>query len=423
MAAMLFAVFLAPASWARPGGKEYEFKGTPDGAFPYGGLVSDGNGNFYGTTQGVPSNACGNNASSCGTVFSMTREENGTWSYRTLHTFMGGTDGAVPMGPLALDNEGNVYGTAAEGGNPNFNCYCGTVFRLSPNQDGTWTNTTLYGFQGGADGAGPMSGVAFDTAGDLYGTTSFCSLNVCGGTAFQLTPTQGGNWTKTTVYTFPFLGQPSEPGPLILDAAGNLYGTTRWGGSANYGTVFQLVPSQDGTWTENILYNFADGLDGGSPTGGIIFDGKGNLYGEASWGGSLACPVYGCGTVFELTPDSNGGWQFSVVHTFNGLNGARGEFPTGGLALDGSGSLYGTTMLGGDLTCLDGGCGTVFELTPSPGGATFRIIASFDGKHGADPGAGVILDSAGNLYGTAEQGGDIRCGQPNGCGVVFLITP
>jgi uncharacterized repeat protein (TIGR03803 family) len=415
-------VCLASVAWAGISGSEYRFKsGLRDGADPRSSLVTDGAGNFYGTTLGGGSETCRSNPN-CGTVFWIGQGPDGRYEEAVIHTFTGAPDGFYPSGNLILDSSGNLFGTTQYGGTLGF----GTVFKLAPQNDGSWTETILYSFQGGTNGYAPMYGVTFDTHGDLYGTTfggGTCGGDFCGGTVFELVPQQDGSWEKTTAYAFAFQGESQTPGSLIFDASGNMYGNTVMGGGA--GTIFQLIQNQNGSWVENVLYSFMDGLDGGYPSG-VIFDGNGNLYGEALIGGSFACPGSGCGTVFRLTPGSNGQWEFSVIHTFNGLNGSRGQAPAGGLAVDSAENLYGVTEAGGTGNCFGGGygCGTIFKLTAGSGGEySFGIIASFDGRHGADPGAGVILDSAGNIYGTASEGGDLSCGAPYGCGTAFMLTP
>lgn len=184
--------------------------------------------------------------------------------------------------------------------------------------------------------------------------------------------------------------------------------------------MFELSPSSNGTWTKTILYSFNDGLDGGFPSSGLTVDAAGNFFGETYDGGSFACPESGCGVVYELSPQA-GSWKFSVKHTFNGLNGSRGSQPSGGLALDGDGDLYGTTGTGGDAACNNGnGCGTIFKLSPTTGGSfTFGMVYEFNGTSGASPMGGVIVDAAGNLYGTTFAGGTPNCN----CGLVFAVTP
>jgi uncharacterized repeat protein (TIGR03803 family) len=280
---------------------------------------------------------------------------------------------------------------------------------------------------GGTDAEEPGFGVVFDSAGNLYGPAGGGCIEECNGTLFKLSPNPDGTWSETLLYTFMGGTDGGFPSALVLDGAGNLYGTTGSGGttptSCDCGTVFELSPSPNGGWTKTDLYGFNDGLDGGSPSGGLVFDSAGNLYGETFDGGSFACPESGCGTVYKLTPKS-GGWKFSVVHTFNGVDGSKGRQPSGGLAFDTLGNLYGTTGGGGDLTCDNGnGCGTIFKLSPkAKGGFTFSMIDEFNGPLGANPAQGVIVDAAGNLYGTTFAGGTGNC-TLTGCGVVFAITP
>ncbi|HTA25471.1 MAG TPA: choice-of-anchor tandem repeat GloVer-containing protein [Terriglobales bacterium] len=426
--AFVIAAFVVTASvsWAAPKGKEYKFKGAIS-TTGYGpsGLVGDGAGNFYGTTTYGGNDDCFP-LNPCGTVYKISLGQDGSWNASIIYAFKGGTDGANPNASarLALDSVGNLYGTTFYGGAAN----AGTVFQLAPNPDGSWIETIIYSFKGGLAGGYSISGVILDSVGNLYGTTNggTCnSFNACGGTVFELSPTEGGTWTQTTLYALPVgqnQGQSSQPGPVIFDAIGNLYGTTIFGGTGEWGTVFQLIPNQDGSWTENTLYNFTDGLDGGYPSGGVTIDNFGNLYGEAQQGGSFACPESGCGTLYKLSPQSGSNWQFSVVHVFNGLDGSKGNQPSGGLSIDAAGNLYGTTSVGGDLACFGfgDGCGTVFTLK---GGATFAILAAFDGTHGAYSQTGVFVDQQENLYGTTEDGGDLNCHAPYGCGVVFELTP
>lgn len=416
----LVALALVPSTWARSG-KEYKFKGGSDGAIPRGGLVSDGAGSFYGATA--------NGGLGYGMVYKMTLGQDGSWTETVIYKFKSGTDGGGPECNLVFDNAGNLYGTTAGGGQWS----SGTVFEMSPAQGGTWTESVLYSFRGGTDGATPETGVILDSAGNLYGSTLFggCNPTNCPGVVFELTPNQGGSWTERILYTFQGGADGEFASGLVLDSAGNLYGSTYFGGtiqggcgSGGCGTVFELTPAQSGSWTKTVLYAFKYSLDGAYPSSGVVFDSAGSLYGEASNGGSFACPFVGCGVVYELTPES-GSWKFSVAHTFNGLNGSKGWSPTGGLVFDSLGNLFGTTTEGGSSTaCGNFGCGTIFKLTPSAGGHfAFGMIGSFNGTDGSGAGNGVVVDAAGKLYGTAQQGGNLKCNPPSGCGVVFTLTP
>ena len=426
--ATAIALTIVPSSWAIQSGREHLFRGVPDGSEPDGGLVSDGAGNFYGTTTGGGLSTCGFSAPFCGTVFKVTLGEDGSLKGSVIYRFKGGSDGAGPSGTMVFDAAGNLYGTTVTGGNDEV-CAgegCGTVFKLSPNQDGTWTETILHRFLGSTDAAEPGLGVVFDAAGNLYGPAQGGCIEECNGTIFKLAPNPDGTWTESILYTFLGGLDGGFPTALVVNSAGNIFGATVSGGTSNSpcggcGTVFQLSPSTtSGSWEKTILYSFTDGLDGGLPSGGLLLDGAGNLFGETDDGGSFACPESGCGVVYELTPES-GSWKFSVPHTFDGLDGSKGNQPSGGLTLDSHRNMYGTTATGGLATCNNGnGCGTIFELSPETGGGfTFNVIAEFNGTTGASPFAGVIVDASGNLYGTTFAGGSPNCN----CGVVFAVTP
>lgn len=275
----------------------------------------------------------------------------------------------------------------------------GTVFELTPNQGRGWTETVLHSFGNGTDGSVPEAGLIFDANGNLYGTTSFGGIHD-GGTAFELTPTGGGDWTETVLRNFGGGTDGAVPfAGLVFDANGNLYGTTYQGGIHNHGTVFQLAPRQGGGWTETVLHSFNNnGSDGALPEAGLVFDPAGNLYGTTSAGG-----IHDYGTVFELAPAQGGGWTETILHSFN-MNGSDGAFPEAGLVIDNAGNLYGTTEEGG----IHLSYGTVFELTPRDGGGwTETILHSFNmnGSDGAYPVAELIVDSTGNLYGTTSFGG------------------
>ncbi len=248
---------------------------------------------------------------------------------------------------------------------------------------------------------------------------------MCNGVIFKLSPNQNGTWSESIIYTFLGDTDGGFPNALVFDKNGNLFGTTFGGGitqpPCDCGTVFEMTLSASGQWTKQILYSFTDGLDGGSPSSGLTLDRAGNLYGETFDGGSFACPQSGCGVVYQLVFIS-GEWKFSIAHTFNGLDGSKGSQPTGGLTFDAEGNLYGTTSGGGNLACNNGnGCGTIFKLLPkSGGGFNFKLVAAFNGTLGSSPNYGVIVN-AGSISGTTFAGGSPKCG-PIGCGVAFTIT-
>jgi uncharacterized repeat protein (TIGR03803 family) len=346
-------------------------------------------------------------------IFTATLFVTSTWAAaqeRVLHNFAAnGTDGYYPEAGLIVDAAGNLYGTTVAGGAYN----SGTVFELTPAAGGGWTEKVLYSFSGnGTDGRAPYAGLIFDAAGNLYGTTQYGGTYGLG-TVFELTPAGGGSWTEKVLYSFSGNGTDGatpEAG-LIFDAAGNLYGTTYQGGTYGYGTVFELTPAGGGGWTEQVLHSFNNnGADGSLPAAGLIFDAAGNLYGTTSYGGTY----FYYGTVFELTPAAGGGWTEQVLHSFNN-NGTDGITPlSAGLIFDAAGNLYGTTFAGGTY-----GYGTVFELTPAGGGSwTEKVLHNFgNGTDGAGPLAGLIFDAAGNLYGTTGGGSSY------GDGTVFELTP
>lgn len=343
---------------------------------------------------------------------------------RVIHSFGNGNDGYDPRGGLIFDASGNAYGTTAGGGTFSE----GTVFELSPTQSGPWTETILYNFAGGSDGAAPIAGLVFDAQGNLYGTTqSFGDCNGCG-TVFELSPTGGGAWTETTIHNFSNTGSDgwNTQAGLVIDSQGNLYGTTQFGGSyigtcANgCGTVFELSPDGGGTWTENIIFAFNES-DGESPQTGLTFDSSGNLWGTVN-------TESGDGTVYELSPASGGTWNFSAAYNFcsPGCQDNIGG-PSSGVIFDGQGNMYGETFGGGTgKSCTGGtGCGAVYELSPAGGGTwTLSAVHVFAPKDGRVPVGGVIFDPHGNLYGVAEYGWipGPKCGKV-GCGGVFELSP
>jgi uncharacterized repeat protein (TIGR03803 family) len=405
------------------------------GQTPAGGLIMDDVGNLYGTTQGGGSGrrCVVGAARGCGVAFALTPDKtraNG-WTETVLYRFcpLGYPclDGAVPNGGLFMDPAGNLYGTTYSGGNASES---GVVFELTPNKSRTaWTETVLYTFcrlgQPCADGAGPNDGLIMDAAGNLYGTTGFGGGGAHnGGVVFELTPNKSRTaWTETVLYSFCQARNCADGGVpragLIADAAGNLYGTTLSG-------VFELTPNKSRTgWNETVLYSFCSRggpycADGKTPVFGVIMDAASNLYGTTVYGGQHRSDD---GVVFELTPNkSRTAWTETVLYSFCPVvNCADGQFPGSGLILDGSGNLYGTTQGGGGGYGY-GGDGVVFVLTPSKSRTawTETVLYSFcplrNCADGQTPGSGLILDGSGNLYGTTGGGG------VDGNGVVFELV-
>ncbi len=344
----------------------------------------------------------------------------GAWAanYRVIHKF-NGAGGSDPIETVfVFDTAGNLYGTTLDGGVYGY----GTVFELTPNSDGSWTENVLYSFTGGSDGGRPQVGVMFDAGGNLYGAT-FSDGEYGDGTVYKLTPNSDGSWSESVLYAF--TGRPDGRWPLnlTLDAAGALYGTTVVGGAHNVGAVFKLTPNSDGTWTESIVYSFKN-RDDGNPEGRLLFDTSGNLYGTTSGRNRHS------GVVYELIPQQDGSWQFEVLHRFNWND--RAGFAPASAVFDQAGSLYAATYGGGGKGCSElHGCGTVFELTSDSNGKwKEQVLYRFKGGRDAAEAynAGVVFDTAGNLYGTTLHGGGGSCRSlPNapgsGCGTVFKLTP
>lgn len=394
------------------------------------GLTMDSAGNLWVLTVAGGAGNCSAAPPGCGTVARLTPSGSG-WSLTIIYRFQGGADGANPTGKLAFDAAGNAYGVAFGGGSPA--CQCGIVFKLTPESNG-YKESVIYRFAPSGshhDGEAPYGGLVMDSAGNLYGVTISGGKGGLG-TVYKLSPLSGG-WIESILYNFmgpnEFNDGANPYGLPVFDGEGNLYGTTYAGGSGgcggalpNCGTVFELSPNSSGGWTENILYNFQEGAhDGSHPHAGLVFDASGNLYGTTVEGGSSTCQagVLGCGTVFMLSPTSGGGWSESVIHYFSEHDG---QTPYSGLILDPTGNLYGVTNWGGIY-----GWGTAFELTPGTAGNwSESILHNFgNGKDGEDPFTPLVFDSAGNLYGATALGGaglsDACSG--TGCGTVFQLTP
>ena len=316
-------------------------------------------------------------------------------SYKVLHRFHR-FDGAFPNGALVMDPAGNLYGITQRGGNFDH----GTVFRLTRNSDGTWSESVLHSFAGEPDGSDPLAGLIFDSAGNLYGTThAGGDSTACpggGGTVFTLTPGPDGSWTESVIHRFSGSdGCGPERSGVIIDAAGNLYGTAAFGGSGSSGVVFKLTPEAGG-WTPSVLYNFTGGLDGQSPASGVVLDAAGNLYGT-----TLVAGAHGRGTIFKIAPGPDGSWSETTLHSFS--SGGKDGFNPNGLTIDANGTLFGTTFNGGGSGL---SMGMVFRLKPNPDGSwTYRKIHTFIGEPGSQPIADLTLYDTGLLYGTTFMGG------------------
>jgi len=313
-------------------------------------------------------------------------------TYKVIHNFTRvGDDGASPYGGPILDASGNLYGTTYAGGEFG----AGNVYRLSPAGD-SWKYSSLYNFFGEADGDGPAFGSLAVYDGALYGTTEGGGYL---GVAFKVGATATG-WQEDVVHSFGHGTDGNEPvGGVVIDTAGNVYGTTLLGGVYGNGTVFQVTPAG----VERVIYSFVGGSDAVNPAAGVTLDAEGNLYGTTSFGGA-----HGVGAIYKLSP-SGSTWTESVLYSFKGLK--DGENPVGGLILDAAGNLYGGTFDGGD-----NGGGTVYELLPSGGSWTLSVLYGFSGGFGG-PYNKLTFDTDGNLYGATNGEG------ANGFGLVFKLTP
>ena len=355
----------------------YSFSGGADGAHPLSGLIRDGQGNLYGTTEG--------GTTGYGTVYAL----NSAGTEKVLYSFTGGVDGSRPLGSLVRDAQGNLYGTTFYGGAYGF----GTVFKVASR---IGQETVLYSFTGGLDGSQPRAGLLRDAQGNLFGTTG-AGGKFTFGTVFELTP----SGTETVLHSFNYADGLLPSANLIADAQGNMYGTTTGGGQHGSGTVFMITPGG----TETALYSFGSVLpDGFQPKAPLIRDAQGNLYGVTEGGGK-----FGYGVVFQVTAAG----VESLLYTFTG--GADGRYPDGGLVRDGAGNLYGTTSDGGNFGC-GPSCGVVFEVSPS---GTEKVLYSFTEANGdgAAPFAGLTPDGKGGAYGTTSQGG------AHLFGAVFQVGP
>jgi hypothetical protein len=409
------------ASLAQSGEEKVLTKLTSPNA--YGGLIWDSQGNLYGTTEG--------SQGAHGTVFQLRPLKNGKWAFRLLYKFSGGTDGAYPKPGLVFDSAGNLYGTTEVGGTNYCNWAvprtCGTVFELSPTPQGYWTEKIVYSFPGGGGAAIPSTGLVADGAGNLYGGTALGGIHPFDGAVFRLVPQADGTWVEEQLYAFDsdITAGMSPSSQLTLDGAGNVYGTTAYGGSGIYcadtvnscGTAFQLSPATSGPWTYTLVHAFCSlksCRDGGYPVG-MISDARGNLFGAANTG---AVAATNGGTAFEFLHAAKSRWNFRLLHTFCSLSAcADGSRPIAAPTRDSAGNLYGPTGAGGTASA-----GTIYELSPGPKATwNFKTLHDFcaDGcpPDGWDPLGTLTLDNAGNVYGTTFAGGG------NVGGIVFELIP
>lgn len=406
---LLFVCFLGICSTIALGQKEailYSFTGQ-EGVNPSSGLIFDKSGNLFGTVYPGPG---------MGAVFELTLN-NGTWTENDIYTFcpqfLNCTDGSLPSSGLVLDSTGNLYGTALGGNNGCGNYGCGVVFELSPS-NGSWDETVLYTFAGGRDGAWPAYGLVLDGAGNLYGTTisggsGHCTFSIAPGcgTVFELSPLVGGGWKQTVLHSF--RGGKDGENPIagvIVDKHGHLYGTTAGSKPTQPGTVYRLVHGTKG-WRKATLYRFRGKEDGNSPEAPVILDKAGNLYGTTRYGGTGQCSndgYDGCGVVFKLS-QANGIFKERVIHDFQGGTVGDGAYPSASLSFNQLKGVDGTASGGGVGSFC---CGIVFRLTPGQVAHWDETILHSFGEDNGDgeyPLGSLISDKAGNLYSTTQYGG------------------
>lgn len=308
----------------------YNFTGGADGGEPYKGVTLDAQGNLYGTAVTGGGGSC---ESGCGVVFKLTNS-GGAWTQTVIHAFTG-ADGSGPGSPASIDKHGNVFGTTPTGGKYGM----GVIYVLEPMGSG-WKFRVVHHFTGGADGGGGSAGrLLIDGLGNLYGVCTVGGVNGFG-TVYEVSLSRG-QVQFTTLYAFK--DQPDGALPysgLVFDKAGNLYGTTYYAGANDLGTVYKLLRG-NGSWRETVLYSFKGKADGGNPISGLVADSSGNFYGTTSADGA-SC---GCGTIFKMTRGSSGNWTESVAYRFPGSPNEGTAY--NGLVSDGAGHFYGATVNGG----------------------------------------------------------------------------
>ena len=379
----------------------YSFAGGTDGGFPQGGVIADAAGNLYGTTT---SDGNGHN----GVVYELTPGTgHGKQTQTTLYAFTGGNDGGIPQAGLVIDAKGNLYGTTYEGGSARD----GVVFELSPPKKGgtPWTEKVLWSFTGGNDGGNPTDALILDSAGNLYGTATEGGTGVVG-TVFELSPS-GKKWTETVLYNFTGNNDGGEPyGKMLLGSDGNLYGTTAGYGQYNYGTIFKLTaPAGGGGWGFSVLHAFAGGTDGEVPRDGLIQGPDGTLYGDTAGFDTSY------GNVYSLQTD---GSAYTVLWNVAGGQGYTGNGPWQTVSLDSSGNLYGATLADGKSAS-----GEVFELSPPAAGKKnwkAKVLHVYQGNAKGQIAYTTVLVGADGLYGTTYGAAGQAGFYP---GTVWRITP
>jgi len=409
--AVLAAALLAAAQTQYSVLYSFGTNGPNDGSGSMGKLLRDSQGNLYGTTSTGGSSAGG-------TVFELTQSQGGTWTEAILYNFCSQpdcSDGQYPGAGLVSDEFGNLYGSTLQGGSQGGSLYSGAIFELSPPvvSGGAWTETVLWSFGAKGDGCFPEK-VVFGPSEALYGTTAECGAGPnARGTVFELSPSAGGAWAETLLYTFSGTNKINPHGTdpragITFDNAGNIYGTTDFGGKLFGGVVYELSPTSSGPWTETVLHAFSpNGVYW--PLSSVVFDEDGNLYGTVNKGGvnATGCTETGCGGIFKLT--NVGGQWLKDSLSFTGLNGGN---PAAGIIVDaGRKTAYGTTQYGGAQ-----GNGSVFSVHGSKVSVLYNFCSQANCADGSQPLTALTQDESGNLYGTTSLGGTYNQG------VVFEIV-
>jgi uncharacterized repeat protein (TIGR03803 family) len=380
------AAFLCTATAGNAAFKEtdiYSFTGGNDGSMPEAGLIAGKGRNLYGTTTS-------GGANHSGVVFELSPPKGGAanWTQTTIYAFTGGADGASPHAALLMDNTNdNMYGTAYSGGASGQ----GVVFRLH-RAGGHWNYSTLWSFTGGNDGGVPSGSLTMDNAGNLYGTTTSGGTGVVG-TVFELSPpVTGKQWAENVLYNFTGNNDGGEPmGNVVLGSDGNVYGTTAGYGASNNGVIYRLTPpTSGGNWSFSVLHAFQGGFDGEVPRDGLIQDANGKLYGTTAGFSSSR------GNVFELNPD---GSNYTVIYTIAGGQGFTGNGPWSAVSMGENGTLYGTTFAAGESAF-----GEVFSLKPRAGKPwKATVLYKFPGTTGGQYSySKPLIDKVGHLYGTTH---------------------
>lgn len=339
----------------------------------------------------------GGGEAGCGTLFELSPNSSGNWTETVLYSFQGCNNFTqTPRGTLLIDKHGNFYGVQQG------YFTSGQIFEVSKSGSGKWNYKIIHSF--GTNEGEPNPDLTWDNAGNIYGTTQLDSTGF-DGEAFELSPQSGGTWKETIIYSFYYGGVGFPVGGPTFDDKGNLYGAAYYGPNGTFGSAYELSPQTGGSWKLTVLSSGAFSEPGSK----LTFDSQGNLFGTAGSGDY--------GEIFELTPGANGKWTETQVHAFS--SGKDGSYPQGTLVLDSAGNLYGATVFGG-LGCNGSYCGVVYKLSPQAGGQWKEtILHQFESaEDGSEPEAGVFLDSSGNIFGTTATGGTRY-----GFGTVYEITP